>query len=173
MIGKLLCHLLISRQYHIYASMNRVSIGSGNGLSWNGILEVNFNEIAIEIHIFLFKKMHLKISCAKMRPCCRGGVVLVCWVNVNHSCILNIFFQLVVSVWRPFDNVRLILKKSTPTLYIYIYIYVYMEPHFDDHCAYVCSRTKWRYAISRYHADNNVRLVFLQVPLLTTWRHSK
>ena len=36
----------------------------------------NFSEILSEIHIFSFKKMHLKISCAKRRPFCLGLNVL-------------------------------------------------------------------------------------------------
>ena len=62
-------------------------IGSDNGLSPNqrqaiiwtnaGILLIrpigtNFSEILIEIHIFSFKKMHLKMSSGKGRPFCLG-----------------------------------------------------------------------------------------------------
>ena len=66
-------------------------IGSDNGLSsgrrqpiiWTnaGILLIrslgtNFNEILIEIHIFSFKKIHVKMSSAKWRPFCLGLSVL-------------------------------------------------------------------------------------------------
>ena len=66
-------------------------IGSDNGLSpgrrqtiiWTnaGILLIgpvgaNFSEILIEIYSFSFKKLHLKISSAKWRPCCLGLNVL-------------------------------------------------------------------------------------------------
>ena len=62
-------------------------IGSDNGLSpgrrraiiWTngrilliGPLETNFSEILIEIDIFSFKKMHLKVSPAKLQPFCLG-----------------------------------------------------------------------------------------------------
>ena len=62
-------------------------IGSDNGLSpgrrqaiiWTndgilliGPLGTNFSEILIEIDIFSFKKMHLKVSSAKMRSFCLG-----------------------------------------------------------------------------------------------------
>ena len=68
------------------------TIGSDNGLSpgrrqaiiWNnagilliGPLGTNFNEILIEIHTFSFKKMHLKMSSGKWRPCCLGLNVLI------------------------------------------------------------------------------------------------
>ena len=61
----------------IYASMNRVSIGSANGLSpgrrraiiWTndgmlliGPLGTNFSEILIEVLIFSFRKMWFKVS---------------------------------------------------------------------------------------------------------------
>ena len=64
---------------------NLTIIGSDNGLSpgrrqaviWTnagilliGTLGINFSEISIEIHIFSFKKMHLKMSSAKWRLFC-------------------------------------------------------------------------------------------------------
>ena len=67
-------------------------IGSDNGLSpgrrqaiiWTnagilliGPLGTNFSEILIEIHIFSFKKMHLKMSSGKWRPFCLGLIVLI------------------------------------------------------------------------------------------------
>ena len=66
-------------------------IGSDNGLSpgrrqaiiWTkagilliGPLGTNFSEIIIEIYIFSFKKMHLKMSSGKWRPFCLGLNVL-------------------------------------------------------------------------------------------------
>ena len=39
-------------------------------------LETNFSENLIEIHIFSFKKMHLKMSSGKWRPFCLGLNVL-------------------------------------------------------------------------------------------------
>ena len=68
-----------------------IIIGSDNGLSpgrrqaiiWTnaGILLIwplgtNFNEILIDIYIFSFKKMYLKMSSAKWRPFCLGLNVL-------------------------------------------------------------------------------------------------
>ena len=62
-------------------------IGSDNGLSPNrrqaiiwtnaGILLIgtqgtNFSEISIEMYTFSFRKMHLKVSSGKWRPCCLG-----------------------------------------------------------------------------------------------------
>ena len=70
---------------------NLTIIGSDNGLSpsrrqaiiWTnagillfGPLATNFNDIFIEIHIFSFKKIHLKMSSGKLRPFCLGLNVL-------------------------------------------------------------------------------------------------
>ena len=68
--------------------MNRVSIGSDNGLlpfrrqaiilTNAGFLSIgpfrtNFSGILIKIQDFSFTKMHLKISSAKWQPFCAGG----------------------------------------------------------------------------------------------------
>ena len=67
-------------------------IGSDNGLSpgrrqaiiWTNVgilligpLGTNFSEMLIEIETFSFKKMRLKVSSAKWRPCCIGLNVLI------------------------------------------------------------------------------------------------
>ena len=72
--------------------IGRVSIGSDNGLlpvrrkaiTWTnpgllsiGLLRINFSEILIGILSFSFKKMHLKLSSAKMTAILSGGR----WVN--------------------------------------------------------------------------------------------
>ena len=76
---------------HIYVS-DLTSIGSDNGLSPGrrqaiirtnaGILLItplgtNFSEFLVEIVIFSFKKMRLKVSSAKWRPFCLGLNVLI------------------------------------------------------------------------------------------------
>ena len=78
------------RVTHICVS-KLTSVGSDNGLSpcrrqtiiWTnagilliGPLGTNFSENLIEIHIFSFKKMHLKMSSGKCRPFCLGLNVL-------------------------------------------------------------------------------------------------
>ena len=79
--------------------MNRVSIGSDNGLSpvrhqaitWTGAvllsikpLGINFSQIVFEIKIFSFKKMHLKMSSEKCRPFCLDLNVLTHLPLVQH-----------------------------------------------------------------------------------------
>ena len=51
------------------------------GILLIGPLGLNFSEILIEIHIFSFKKMHLKMSSGKWRPFCLGLNAL----NVRHG----------------------------------------------------------------------------------------
>ena len=75
-------------------------IGSDNGLSpgWRqaiirtnaGLLLIrplgtNFSEISIEILLFSFKKMRLKVSSAKRRPFCLGLNVLIAWINDHQG----------------------------------------------------------------------------------------
>ena len=70
-----------------------IIIGSDNGLSpgrrqaiiWTnagilliGPLRIKFSEILIEINTFLFNKMHLKMSSAKLRLFRLGPNVLMC-----------------------------------------------------------------------------------------------
>ena len=94
------------RVSHICVS-NLTITGSDNGLSpgrrqaiiWTnaGILLIrnlgtNFNEILSKIHIFSFKKMHLKTSSAKWRPFCLGFNVLtqcVCHVESVNWIIIG------------------------------------------------------------------------------------
>ena len=79
-------------EWRIEASINCTILGSDNGLSpgrrqaiiWNnaailliGPLGTNFSETLIEIYIFSFNKMHLKMSSGKWRPFCRGLNVLM------------------------------------------------------------------------------------------------
>ena len=49
------------------------------GILLIGPLGTKFREFLIEIHIFSFKKMHLKMSSAKWRPYCLGLNVLTYW----------------------------------------------------------------------------------------------
>ena len=82
------------RETHLYV-VKLTLIGSDNGLSpgrrqaiiWtnagilsNGPLGTNFSEILIEIYIFSFKKMHLKMSSGKWWPFCLGLNVLSAYV---------------------------------------------------------------------------------------------
>ena len=55
-------------------------------------LGTNFNEILIEMYIFSFKKMHLKMLSVKWHPLCLGINVLTSDImqsNITHLCILH------------------------------------------------------------------------------------
>ena len=106
------------RVTHIWVSELTI-IGSDNGLSpsrrqaiiWNnaGILLIrpsgtNFSEISIEIDVFSFKKMHLKMSSAKCRPFCLGLNVLKrqCPREVGQPIGLHAMVRFVLSQWQNF-----------------------------------------------------------------------
>ena len=90
------------------------TIGSDNGLSpgrcqaiiWTngeilliGPLATNFSEILIEIRIFSFKKMHLKMSSGKWRPSCLGLNVLT---HLPLAAILQTIFSCSFSWMKSF-----------------------------------------------------------------------
>ena len=75
-------HMCVSK-LTIIASDNALSPGRRQTIIWtnDGIMLIRtlgtyFSEILIEIMIFLLKKMRLKVSSAKWRPCCLGLNVL-------------------------------------------------------------------------------------------------
>ena len=75
-------HICVSK-LAIISSNNELSPGRRQAIIWTnaGILlisplETNLSEIWIEIQIFSFRKMHLKLSSAKWRPFCLGLKVL-------------------------------------------------------------------------------------------------
>ena len=100
-------------EWRLYASVNWVSIGSGNDLSsvWSqaitwtntdllpiGHLGTNFNEIWIEILTFSFKKIRLKIIVCKM-------AAILSWpqcVNLKTSRVNSSLIPVyVLSLWLP------------------------------------------------------------------------
>ena len=99
--------------------VNKLSIiGSDNGLSpgrrqaiiWTnagilliGPLGTNFSEIAIKIHIFSFKKMHLKMSSGVWRPFCLGLNVLTHWGRDKMDAILQTLFSTAFSWKKMFE----------------------------------------------------------------------
>ena len=98
------------------------SIGSDNGflpgwcqaIIWTnaGILLFRtlgtiFSEILIEIHIFPFTKMHLKMSSGKWRLFCFGLNVLIKWLFLSHLAIEA------PAIWRYMLIVCVIDKMGT------------------------------------------------------------
>ena len=71
-------HICVSK-LTIIASDNGLSPGRRQAIIWTsagilliGPLGTQFSEILIEIILFSFKKVRLKVSSAKWRPCCLG-----------------------------------------------------------------------------------------------------
>ena len=86
-------HICVSKQT-IIGSDNGLSPGRRQAIIWTnaGILLIgtsgtNFSEILIEIRIFSFKKMGMKVSSANWRPFCLGLNVLTHWGRVMHICV--------------------------------------------------------------------------------------
>ena len=80
-------HICVSKQTSI-GSDNGLSLGRRQAIIWTnaailliGPLGTNINEILMKIHSFSFKKIHLKVSSAKLRPFCLNLNVL----NIEHQ----------------------------------------------------------------------------------------
>ena len=76
-------HICVSKQTAI-GSDNGLSPGRRQAIIWTnagilliGPLGTNFSEILIEIYIFSFMKMHLKMSSGIWRPLCLGLNLLI------------------------------------------------------------------------------------------------
>ena len=87
-------HICVSK-LTIIASDNGLSPGWRQAIIWTsaGIslirtIGTNFSEILIELITFLLKKMRLKVSSAKWRPCCLGLNMLTHWLLVTVVAIL-------------------------------------------------------------------------------------
>ena len=75
----------------------------GISLDWLDYLGINFSGTLIEVHTLSFKKMHLKMSSGKWRPCCLGlnvlmwkPFIMISWRG--HTCFLHLKFVL-LSAW--------------------------------------------------------------------------
>ena len=76
------CKLTIIGSDNGLAPGRRQAITWANvGIFWIGPLGTNFSDMLIEIHIFLFKKIHLEMSFGKWRPFCLDLNVLTVWYH--------------------------------------------------------------------------------------------
>ena len=122
---------------------NFIIIGSYNGLSsgrrqaiiWTnavilliGPLGTNFN--LVEIHIFSFKKKHLKLSSAKWHPCCFD-------VNVLTECEFDIY-NCVVFDYEPVVVKTMVWQSVGFDPYINV-------PHHCTYCTHVVYTLHWRH----------------------------
>ena len=94
-------HICVSK-LTIIGSDNGLSPGRRQAITWTndgilliGPLGTNFSEILSKIHIFPFKKMHLKTSYAKWRPFCLGlhvlkNAVLIVEMPSNGNILVDI-----------------------------------------------------------------------------------
>ena len=122
----------LSPQHRIYASLNCVSVGSGNGLpplryqaiTWtnagllsNGPLGTNFSEIQIEIQNVPLMKIHLKTSAILFREEGGGGG----GGHELNQCIE--FFHTICSV----KGTPLKLSDAETDILLYIWIETFPE----------------------------------------------
>ena len=126
----------------IIGSDNSLSPGRRQAIMWTnaeilliGPLGTNFIEIFIGIQTFSFKKMHLKMSSAKWRPCCLGLNVLVFPLSALNSLIWgtpHYFGQIsqllmpsqrahdaiITSLWRQNDVARSFWHHANDVIYV-------------------------------------------------------
>ena len=100
-------HICISK-IAIISSDNGLLPGHWQAIIWTnaGILLIrplgtNLSEIVIEIHIFLFKKMHLKISSGNWQRFCLRLNVLMTLCSIPHRYVLDPKYTacIYISVW--------------------------------------------------------------------------
>ena len=90
-IGKL---TLIGSDNGLLPGQCQAIVQTNAGLLLIGPLGTNFSEILIEIHIFSFKKMHLKMSSGKWRPFCLGLNVLLYSVIMDNGSEIGAYHSL-------------------------------------------------------------------------------
>ena len=119
---------------------NLTIIGPDNGLSpgrrqaiiWSnaGILLIepwgtNFSEISIGIHTFSFKKIHLKMSCAKWRPFCLGLNVLISSFQMASY---------VYIIWSTWTGMLLYQNTEVTWLTLNVYFEVSLDKWHENWC---------------------------------------
>ena len=82
---------IISSDNGLSPDRHQAIISTNAGILLIGPLGTNISEILIEIHTFLFKKMHLIITSGKGQPFCIGLNMLthwhqaITWINLHSS----------------------------------------------------------------------------------------
>ena len=82
------CLTTIASDNGLSPGQRQVIIWTNSGILLIGPLGTNFSEISIEIHTFLFKKMHEKVVCEMAAILSRGR-----WVNVTVWQIWTVISQ--------------------------------------------------------------------------------
>ena len=82
--------IIISSDNGLSPDRHQAIICSNAGILSIGPLVTKPNEISITIHIFSFKKMHLKMSSGKWRPCCPSlnELILITKLGWSHKCLM-------------------------------------------------------------------------------------
>ena len=126
----------------------RAIIWTNAGILWIYPLGTKFSEILIEIHIFSFKNMHLKMLSANWWSFCLGLNILIC---KNFLFIKNWIF--VFLWWTPTLSVESTgCKYSQNCFFFHTYFCIFcisqccthIEPNHGHQCACRCHISTWQ-----------------------------
>ena len=128
------------------ASLFQAIIWTNAGILLIGPLGTNFSEIVIEIYIFSFKEMHLKMSSGKWHPFCLGLNVLNIYLQGNsHSPCrqhLLVYYVFWFHVWRlrvPLSVIPTVVPRNRPLVVSSQgYLYHILSPHHHANGAAKC-----------------------------------
>ena len=121
----LVTHICVGK-LSIIGSDNGLSPGRRQAIIWTnaGILliepfETNFSEILIQIHVFSFKKMYLKISSGKWQPFCLGLNVLT-FISIVAAAELSpagagTSAQTLMTIFGALEQLTLNVRRPNPS----------------------------------------------------------
>ena len=142
-----------------------ILINAGRLLIWP--LGTNFTEILIEIHIFSFKKMHLKMSSGKWRPFVSASMR---WTNIHDDVTTWIRFQyhmkgIHLSTWIPliYDNFGVFFVVSLTKMFNKKSSCGDLRRH-DAHATEVLCCRNWCIWIKWYYRLKETCLLFYWFP---------
>ena len=165
-------HCLTVPQCRIYASVNWVNIGSGNGLSpvwrqafsWTsacllstGLPGINFSESWIRILSFSYKKINLKMSSARMAAILSRGK----WIKLApHYCILiNLKYPLkFFQMFNTFIALTSINMGDSSCLHVYS-------------CLHTCMASLQSFAVLVLYYDMILEVIRAQISHTPWCRH--
>ena len=145
-------HICVSKQTIIGSDNGLVPANAGILLI--GTLGTNFSEILIEIRIFSFTKMGLKVSSAKWRPFCLGLNVLKNSNFLHGTSVLSLMLvtELALLVLRPGTRPTndISIKFEIQPKFAVLWFEIYSTDHNEIlhtsrqlHCRDVCKISLW------------------------------
>ena len=122
----------------IIVSDNGLSPGRHQAIIWNndgilliGLFGTNFNEILIEIHTFLFKKIHVcENFVCEMSAIYLGLNVLTDWGRVMHICVSKLTMNGSDNGLSPGRRQAIVWTNAGVVIFITIFIFSFKKMHF-------------------------------------------